>query len=93
MIMAGKKKTETVVEMETVEVKKTRKPAVKSSVYVQFADKEITEKEVVANVKKAYADLATGEDLKTLEIYIKLEEGVAYYVANGEAKEEYKVQL
>ena len=91
--MAGKKKTETVVEMETVEVKKTRKPAVKSSVYVQFADKEITEKEVVANVKKAYADLATGEDLKTLEIYIKLEEGVAYYVANGEAKEEYKVQL
>ena len=87
------KAAETAV-VETVETKKaTRKPAVKSSVYVQFGGKEIVEKEVVAACKKAYADLATGEDLKTLEIYIKLEEGAAYYVANGVADENYKIEL
>ena len=86
--------TAVVETVEAVETKKaTRKPAVKSSVYVQFGGKEITEKEVVAACKKAYTDLATGEDLKTLEVYIKLEEGVAYFVANGVASEEYKVEL
>ena len=97
--MAKKKAVEAAVveAVETVEVvekkKATRKPAVKSSVFVQFGGKEITEKDVVAACKKAYTDLATGEDLKTLEIYIKLEEGVAYYVANGVASEDYKVEL
>ena len=86
--------TAVVETVETVETKKaTRKPAVKSSVFVQFAGKEIVEKDVVAACKKAYADLATGEDLKTLEVYIKLEEGAAYYVANGVASEDYKIEL
>ena len=93
--MAKKKAAEVVVEaVEAVETKKaTRKPAVKSSVFVQYAGKEIVEKDVVAACKKAYADLATGEDLKTLEVYIKLEEGAAYFVANGVASEDYKVEL
>ena len=93
--MAKKKAAEVVVEaVEVVETKKaTRKPAVKSSVFVQYAGKEIVEKDVVAACKKAYADLATGEDLKTLEVYIKLEEGAAYFVANGVASENYKVEL
>lgn len=94
--MARKKAAEAaVVEVvEAVETKKaTRKPAVKSSVYVQFGGKEIVEKDVVAACKKAYADLAAGEDLKTLEVYINVEEGAAYFVANGEASENYKVEL
>ncbi len=97
--MARKKAAEVAVveAVETVEVvetkKATRKPAVKSTVYVQFGGKEIVEKDVVAACKKAYADLATGEDLKTLEVYIKLEEGAAYFVANGVTSENYKVEL
>lgn len=95
--MATKKTTAKAAEtavVETADTKKaTRKPAVKSSVYVQFGGKEIVEKDVVAACKKAYADLATGEDLKTLEVYIKLEEGAAYYVANGVASEDYKIEL
>ena len=93
--MAKKKAAEVVVEaVEVVETKKaTRKPAVKSSVFVQYAGKEIVEKEVVAACKKAYADLATGEDLKTLEVYINVEENAAYFVANGVASENYKVEL
>lgn len=95
--MATKKTTAKAAEAavaDTVETKTaTRKPAVKSSVYVQFGGKEIIEKDVVAACKKAYADLGTGEDLKTLEVYIKLEEGAAYYVANGAASENYKIEL
>lgn len=92
--MAKKKAAEAAVVETVAETKKpARKPAVKSSVYVQFGGKEIVEKDVVAACKKAYADLATGEDLKTLEIYMKVEEGVAYFVANGAASENYKVQL
>ena len=86
--------TAVVETVEAVETKKAaRKPAVKSSVYVQFGGKEIVEKDVVAACKKAYADLATGEDLKTLEVYIKVEENAAYFVANGVASEDYKVEL
>ena len=55
--------------------------------------KVIEQSRLVFLCKKAYADLATGEDLKTLEVYIKLEEGVAYFVANGVASEDYKVEL
>ena len=93
--MAKKKAAEVVVEaVDAVETKKaTRKPAVKSSVFVQYAGKEIVEKDVVAACKKAYADLATGEDLKTLEVYINVEENAAYFVANGVASENYKVEL
>ena len=94
-IMAKKKAAEVVVEaVEVVETKKaTRKPAVKSSVFVQYAGKEIVEKDVVAACKKAFADLATGEDLKTLEVYINVVENAAYFVANGVASENYKVEL
>lgn len=92
--MAKKNAAKAAVVETVAETKKaTRKPAVKSSVYVQFGGKEIVEKDVVAACKKAYADLATGEDLKTLEIYMKIEEGVAYFVANGAASDNYKVQL
>ena len=94
--MAKKKAAEAAVveAVEVVETKKaTRKPAVKSSVFVQFGGKEIVEKDVVAACKKAFADLATGEDLKTLEVYINVEENAAYFVANGVASENYKVEL
>ncbi len=95
--MARTKKVAEAAVVETVEAvvetKKARKPVVKSTVTIQFAGKEIVEKEVVAACKAAYAELATGEDLKTLEVYINVEEGVAYYVANGVGSAEYKVEL
>lgn len=99
--MAPRTKTAKAAEEKTVKAadtavetkKTTRKPAVKSTVYVQFGGKELTEKEIVAACKKAYADMAEGEDLKTLEIYIKPEEHAAYFVANGTASDKYKVEL
>ena len=61
--------------------KTTRKPAVKSTVTVQFAGKEFKTSELVDQIKASY----TGEAaLKTVEVYVKPEEGKAYYVINGD---------
>lgn len=57
---------------------------VETSVYVQYAGREVTVKELVAEAKSAY--IAAGhkeEDIKTIDVYVKPEENAAYYVVNG----------
>ena len=67
---------------------------IKTSVVVQFAGKEVTEKELIAAVKKAYTKKGNKVgDIKTIEIYVKPEESAAYYVVNGEASDDFKVML
>lgn len=67
---------------------------VKSTMYVQFAGKQFTEKELVAAAKKAYMGLGhKAAEIVTLELYVKPEESVAYYVVNGEGADEYKIEL
>ena len=64
---------------------------VSADVYVQFMGRELLTKEIVANVKKAWAGM-TGkkeEDIKELQVYVKPEENKAYYVVNGEADGNY----
>jgi len=46
--------------------------------------KEITDKEIIASVKKAWTE-ETGKkvgDMETLTVYVKAEEAAAYYVVN-----------
>ena len=67
------------------------KKEVSADVYVQFMGRELLTKEIVANVKKAWAGM-TGkkeEDIKELQVYVKPEENKAYYVVNGEADGNY----
>ena len=90
--MATKKTTKAAetkaVETKAVETKAAapakkpaRKPAVKSTVTVQFAGKEFKTADIVESVKAAY----TGEaPIKTVDVYVKPEEGKAYYVVNGD---------
>lgn len=92
-------------EVKKTEVKKAAEPkvkktptkketAVKSAFYVQYAGKEYTEKELLAAVKKAYTKMGNkAADIKSVEIYLKPEESVAYYVINGQGSDEYKIQL
>jgi len=71
-------------------VKKTtaKKPAVKREIkvntVVEYYGKQVEEKDMVAAVKKAWtkAGRKVG-DIKTMELYIKPEEGAVYYVING----------
>ena len=73
---------------ETKEVaKKAKKPAMQSSLYVQFGGREIKleEKAIIASVKKVWT-AETGKkvgDIATMDLYFKPEEAAVYYVING----------
>ena len=97
------KKTETRVKKPDAPLKETKAPAkrtvkpekpVKGAVYVQFAGKEFSEKDLTEAVTKAYEALGNKvSDIKTLDIYLKPEENTAYYAVNGEGSAEYKIEL
>ena len=102
-------KTETVAAGKQTAEKKTstRKPAAKkapakkeasveakTALYVQFAGKQFAEGELVDAAKKAYEALGNkASDIKTLDIYVKLEESAAYYVVNGVGSDSFKIEL
>lgn len=74
--------------------KRTAAKDIKTSVVVQFAGKEVTEKDLIAAVKKAYTKKGNKVgDIKTIEIYVKPEESAAYYVVNGVGADDYKIEL
>ena len=68
---------------------KTTPAAAKESVFLQFAGKELDTEIIKANVRKAWV-AETGKkesDIKDVQIYVKPEEHVAYYVVNQEVAE------
>lgn len=72
----------------------TKPVEVKSSVYVQFAGKEFSESSLTEAVKEAYTALGNkAEDIRTIDIYVKPEESVAYYTVNGQGSDEFKIEL
>ena len=74
--------------------KKITAKDIKTSVVVQFAGKEVAEKDLIAAVKKAYTKKGNKVgDIKTIEIYVKPEESAAYYVVNGVGADDYKIEL
>ncbi|MCR5370030.1 MAG: DUF6465 family protein [Clostridium sp.] len=69
--------------------------AVKSTVYVQYAGREVDVAELAVTAKKEYMK-KTGKkasEVKKIEIYVKPEENAAYYVVNGEGADDYKIEL
>lgn len=108
-VKAAEVKAETKTETPKAEEKKAEEPKketkkapakraaakdIKTSVVVQFAGKEVTEKELIAAVKKAYTKKGNKVgDIKTIEIYVKPEENAAYYVVNGVGADDYKIEL
>lgn len=79
---------------KTAEMKKTVKKAapkktaakkdMKVSAYVEFGDKQVEEKSIIADVKKAWTKSGKKVgDIKTMDLYIKPEEAAVYYVING----------
>lgn len=91
---AVKKETGTVPAKKETAVKKTvkkaapKKPAakkeIKVSAYVEFGGKQIEEKSMIADVKKAWTKSGKKVgDIKSMDLYIKPEEDAVYYVING----------
>lgn len=84
------------VEKTGQEVKKPVKVAKKEEkIFVEFGGRQILVNDVAESAKAHYKALFENENgvLKTLELYIKPEENVAYYVANGTGRDEFKVGL
>lgn len=78
-------KTQAAAE-ETVKKAPAKKAALKTTVTLQFADKSYTEESLTAIAKDVWTyDLKQeAADLKTVELYVKPEEGLCYYVFNGD---------
>ncbi len=60
---------------------------VKEQVLLQYADKSADISDLNTKVRQAWKDAGNKVgDLKTIEVYVKPEEGMAYYVINGETE-------
>lgn len=62
-----------------------KKAEMKTEMVLQYAGKELTEKEILKKVKEDWTKVLKNKvgDLKSVKIYLKPEENKAYYVANG----------
>ena len=64
--------------------KTTAKKEIKVRAVVEYYGKQVEEKDMIANVKKAWTKSGKKVgDIKTMELYIKPEEAAVYYVING----------
>ena len=55
----------------------------KTSMFVEYQGKQVEDKAIIANVKKAWTEAGHKVgDIKTMELYIKPEEASVYYVIN-----------
>ncbi len=95
---AAQKKVEKKTEKKTAEKKTTtttKAASIKSSMVLQVLGKEISEKELVAQIKKAWTSQFKGKikDIKTIDIYVKPEDNRAYFVINGTSDPAYFVEL
>lgn len=71
--------------------KKTAEP--KATVTVQYQGKNIVAADVLEAAKKAFAEANPDVEIETIDLYVKPEDGAAYYAVNGQGSEDYKVEL
>lgn len=69
---------------KTAAKKTSAKKDIKVKAIVEYYGKQVEEKEIIASVKKAWSKSGrkVGE-IKSIDLYIKPEEGAVYYVING----------
>ena len=64
----------------------------KSTLYVEYQEKQMDEKDLVAKARKIWTDEGRKiSALTSLQLYIKPEENMAYYVFNDEIKGEFSL--
>ena len=82
-VKARAKKVSETLSGKTAEVK----------IFVEYGDKQLSAEELTARAKEAYLAANPAAEIKTLELYVKPEEAAAYYVVNGEASPEFKLEV
>lgn len=69
------------------EIGKVEEENMKSRFFVQYQGNELEEKEIITKIKEIWKEEGNKvKDLKELDIYVKPEEGKAYYTINGETR-------
>jgi hypothetical protein len=63
---------------------RTRKPAVKKTISIQYAGKDYTTEALADRAKEIYAADESAAPVKTLDLYVKPEENKVYFVINGD---------
>ena len=71
-----------VVAKATTKKAATKAKDPKTTVILQYAGKEVDYTDIVKNATKL-AKKAAKKDIKDIKVYVKPEENMAYYVANG----------
>ncbi len=70
-----------------------KKTEPKAEIFIEYAGRQISGKEILEAARRDYLSKSKDTAVKTLELYIKPEEHIAYYTVNGEGSDEYKVEL
>jgi len=93
---------ESVTEAATVKKKRGRKPAAEKtdkqvetvfSTIVQAGDSEYNITDVALKAYKIYKSTHKRKVVKEFRVYVKPEEGVAYFTVNGEGSPDFKIDL
>lgn len=64
----------------------------KTTLYVEYQEKQLNEKDILAKAKKVWTDEGKKvSDLTSLQIYVKPEENMAYCVYNEDSKGEFSL--
>lgn len=82
-----------VAKKETAKTTTTKKAAVKETIHVQFSGKTYSADELVKIAKDVWKyDLKKKvSDFKSVELYVKPEESIVYYVINGEERGHFSI--
>lgn len=63
--------------------KKTTAQKIKTTIFVEYCEKQVQDKDMIAAAKKAWTNAGHKVgDIKTMDLYIKPEEDAVYYVIN-----------
>lgn len=58
----------------------------KSNLYIEFEEKQLNEKDLIATAKKIWTDSGKKvSELKSIQLYVKPHENKVYYVFNDDA--------
>ncbi len=90
---AAKKATAPKAAKAPAAKKTAAKAATDANVYIQFAGNQVAAKDILEAAKQAFAEANEGVEIKTIELYVKPEEGAAYYVVNGVGGDDMKIEL
>lgn len=85
---------ETKAEVNTVKAPAKKKaPAKTQEIYLQYAGKEILDKDLTDRVKEIWTKELGNKvkDMADVKIYVKPEESAVYYVINGEVSGSFEI--